>query len=304
MNFDVEKYIIFDAIVGSKLYGTNTPESDTDYRGVVIPPMNVLLDPFMGFDQKDSGFEEKDRALYALGKFMKLCADSNPNIVEILFVPQGNIIFSTKRWEKIIENRELFLSKKARYTFSGYAVSQLNAIKTHREYFINPPKEKPTRKMFGLTDTAIVSEANLANALSVPHNLFKDEYHEELIREREYRDTKKKWDNYVSWRDNRNPKRRELEDKYGYDAKHASHLFRLITEGKELLLTGNITFPLPNAEEILAIKNGKYSYEQILTMAENLDLDFDKWYNNSPLPFSANKKKLTELYYEILEADE
>ena len=85
MNFDVEKTRIFECVTGSRLYGTYTPESDYDYRGVCIPPMEILLHPFMNFDQKDSGFEEEDRAIYSLPKFFKICADSNPNIIELLF---------------------------------------------------------------------------------------------------------------------------------------------------------------------------------------------------------------------------
>ena len=299
-SFNPEDYLIFECITGSRLYGTSTPESDFDYRGICIPPMNVLLDPFMGFDQKDSGFEEGDRAIYALGKWMKLCADANPNIIELLFVPSENVIVSSDVWNVIIENKNLFMSKKVKYTFTGYAFSQLNAIKNHRQWFVNPPTEKPTRKMFGLTDSPIVTGENLQFAMNIPHHMFKDEYHDELVRERNYRDAKKKWDNYISWRDNRNLLRREMEDKYGYDAKHASHLVRLMTEGKELLLTGNITFPLPNAEEITAIKSGKYSYDEILEMAETMEKEFETWYAKSPLPNAPNKKELTELYLNIV----
>lgn len=298
--FNPEECRIFEAIVGSKLYGTDTAESDVDYRGVCVPPMDVLLDPFMNFDQKDSGFKEEDRAIYALGKFFKLCANANPNIIELLYVPEKNIIFKTSEWDKIILNKGLFLSKKIKYTFTGYAFSQLKAIKNHRQWFINPPKEKPIRKMFGLTDSPIVSGENLNNSLNIPMELFKKEYHEELLREREYRLTKKKWDNYVSWHDNRNPKRRELEDRFGYDAKYASHLIRLMTEGKELLLTGKIIFPLKNAYEIKAVKNGKYSYEEIIKYAETLDKEFETWYTQSPLPNKPNRVALKKLYLDII----
>jgi uncharacterized protein len=299
-DFDPTKHLIFEGITGSKLYGTNTPESDTDRRGVCTPPMDVLLNPFMPFEQKDSGFEEEDRVIYALGKFFALCADCNPNIVELLFVPENMILFNSPEWELVQENKHLFLSKKAKYTFTGYAFSQLNAIKTHRQWFIDPPKKKPERKDFGLKEVPLVTGDNLDHALNIPHDLFKDEFREELMNEREYRIQKKKWDNYVAWRDNRNQKRREMEDKFGYDCKHASHLIRLMTEGKELLLTGNITFPLENSDEIRAIKNGKYSYDEILGIAENMDREFDTWYESSTLPKAPDRNKLLDLYIEII----
>jgi hypothetical protein len=300
MNFNPQDHVIFECITGSRLYGTNTEGSDVDYRSVCVPPLDVLLDPFMGFEQKDSGFEEDDKVIYALGKFFKLCADSNPNIVELLFIPESNVVSKTMWWDIITSNKNLFLSKKARYTFSGYAVSQLNAIKTHRKYFIDPPREKPTRKAFGLTDSPKASGETL-NFLESLNPIFIDrEFRDEFHRETEYRKQKRMWDNYVSWRDNRNPERKRLEELYGYDVKHASHLVRLMTEGRELLLTGNITFPLPNAEEVLAIKNGKYEYDEIIDMAETLDNEFDVWYNQSMLPYSADRAALTTLYLSIV----
>lgn len=300
MNFDVEKTRIFECVTGSRLYGTNTPESDYDYRGVCIPPMEILLHPFMNFDQKDSGFEQEDRSIYGLSKFFKLCADANPNIVELLFVPEKNILFSNSIWDKIIENRDLFISKKTKFTFTGYAFSQLNAIKRHRQWFINPPDKKPHRNDFGLTDSPEISFQALVDAKSINSSYFKDEYVEEIKKERLYREAKENWDHYYSWMKNRNPKRKELEESYGYDCKHASHLFRLLTEGEELLKTGKITFPLYNAEELLAIKNGLYSYEKVIEKAEEFEKKFDIWYNESPLQFGANISGLTNLYFECI----
>ena len=77
MNFDIEQYKIFECITGSRLYGTSTPDSDYDYRGCAIPPLKILTHPFENFDQKDSGFEEKDKSIYNLKKFFQLCADFN-----------------------------------------------------------------------------------------------------------------------------------------------------------------------------------------------------------------------------------
>lgn len=300
MNFDVEKARIFECVTGSRLYGTATTESDYDFRGICIPPMEILLHPFMNFDQKDSGFEEKDRTIYGLNKFFKLCADANPNIIELLFVPKKYTLLSTPVWDMILKNKHLFISKKAKHTFTGYAFSQLNAIKRHRQWFINPPDRKPLRSDFGLTDSPKISFALIKAMGTLNKDLLKDEIVDEYNKEKLYRETKENWDHYQEWMKNRNPKRRELEEKYNYDCKHASHLFRLLSEGEELLKTGNITFPLPNAEEILAIKNGLYQYEEVIEKAETLEKQFDTWYNESELPFGADISKLTDLYFKCL----
>jgi predicted nucleotidyltransferase len=297
--FDPEQYLIFNCVSGSKLYGTSTPESDDDIRGVCIPPMEVLLDPFMKFNVKDS-FDGEDKAIYDLGKFMSLCADSNPNIVELLFVPEQNTLFTSPEWKLVVENKNLFLSKNVKHRFLGYAFAQLEAIKRHREWFIQPPDHKPTREEFGLKQTPLVSEGALQNVLAVSHELFLPEHHDELVRERAYRDAKKKWDNFQQWQKNRNPKRKGTEEKFGYDTKYASHLFRLMEEGKELLLTGNITFPLPKAKQLLEIKNGFLTYERVLTLASTIEIEFEDLYDRSILPHNPNRNSLKELYFEIV----
>ena len=299
-NFDPEKYKIFECITGSRLYGTYTPDSDYDYRGICIPPLEVLLDPFMGFDQKDSGFEEADKTIYALGKFFKLCADSNPNIIELLFTPEKNILYKTKAWDNIIENKNFFISKKAKHTFLGYAWTQINKVKTHREWFLNPPKEKPTRKMFGLTDTPTISGEGLQAVSNIKFNLFIESFRDEIKRELEYRDAKKKWDNYYSWVKNRNPQRKLLEEKFGYDCKYILHVFRLLEEGKQLLLNGKIEFPLQNAKELLEIKNGKYTYDEAIEKVSNIEKEFEYLYESSKIPFRADKKALTKIYFDVI----
>lgn len=301
MEFNPEDYLIFEATVGSRLYGTFTPESDYDSRGICIPPYDVLLDPFTPFEQKDSGFEEEDRAIYALAKWLKLCADANPNIVELLFIPDEYVIVGSDIFNKFIEHRDWLISKKVKYTFTGYAVSQIKAVERHRRYFINPPDHKPTREEFGLGQVPLVTFGQMQAMLSLPHDLFKEELVDQMWREKYYRDAKQDWDNYQSWYQNRNPKRRETEEKFGYDTKYMSHVFRLMTEGKELLLDGNITFPLPNAEWITAIKQGLYSYEEVLEMAKNMGSEFETWYEESEIPNKPNRKQLKKLYFEVVE---
>ncbi len=299
--FDPVKHRIFECIVGSHLYGLSNPDSDTDYRGVTIAPMSVLLDPFMGFEVKDSGFDEKDRAIYSLGKFMTLCADANPNLTEMFFVPDEYVVFKTNKWNKIIENRNLFLSKNIKYRFLGYSFSQLKALDRHRQWFLEPPDHKPTRAEFGLAESPTISMAWL-NSMKMTMNfeIIKDEFVVEIKKEEAYKEAKRRWDGYIQWKENRNPNRKASEEKCGYDGKYASHTFRLMEEGRQLLLDGEIHFPLSNANFLLDVKNGEYSYEYIMARAKDIEKQFDEWYDISPLPHSPNRNKLKELYFELL----
>jgi predicted nucleotidyltransferase len=92
------------------------------------------------------------------------------------------------------------------------------------------------------------------------------------------------------WKEYRNPARHELEKKYGYDTKFAMHLYRLLDEGRELLLTGNITFPRPDAEFLVKLREGMWSYEEMMEHIEDINTLFDRWEGESVLPHSPDRK--------------
>jgi len=146
----VEEHTIFECIVGSQAYGINNQFSDTDYAGVMIPGKDYFLG-LKKFDQFQ-GYPEQDKTIYDIRKALDLISDSNPNMLDLLYIPERCIIKITPFWQKVIENRALFLSKKAKFTFSGYAIAQINRIKTHRKFLLSPPKSKPERSSFGLPE--------------------------------------------------------------------------------------------------------------------------------------------------------
>lgn len=294
---------IFEATTGSYLYGTALPESDVDTRGVFIPSEKY----FLGFHNRIEQIEEnkQDIVHYDIRKFMALCLDCNPNIIELLFIPNNFTQIKTPEWDEIIAHKSLFLSKKARYTFTGYAISQLHRIKQHRNWLLNPIKEQPKRSNFGLPENKTLVTKDQLNAYSelainYDKNIVEDykldiNTLDVLQREKAYLNANKQWQQYLEWQKNRNPKRAELEAKSGYDCKHAMHCYRLIEEGKELLLTGNIEFPRPNAKILLDIRNGKYSYDELMTLIGNIDAQFDEYYEKSALPHSPNHEEADKL---------
>lgn len=89
--------------------------------------------------------------------------------------------------------------------------------------------------------------------------------------------------NYWNWKTNRNQQRSVLEEQFGFDTKHASHLVRLLHTGLEILQEHKVYVKRPDAQYLLDIRNGKYSYEEILERAEILDKEIQKAYNNSTL---------------------
>ena len=147
---------------GSHAYGTNLPSSDLDLRGIAIAPKEYYLGFAQVFEQAEQ--KEPDLVIFELRKFMKLAADCNPNALEILFTDESDHLVSNLVFEKLRDNRHLFLSRKAKHTFSGYAVSQLKRINTHYRWLKNPPLGAPTRAEFGLPERTVIPADQMAAA--------------------------------------------------------------------------------------------------------------------------------------------
>lgn len=132
---NVKDHLLYEAIVGSKAYGLDLPTSDTDIRGIYLQPNENLL----GFGYKEQlNDSTNDIVYYELGRFVDLLIKNNPNIIENLFVPLDKIQLFNPRINPLYENRHKFLSKKIRYTFGGYAISQIKKARGLNKKIVNP----------------------------------------------------------------------------------------------------------------------------------------------------------------------
>lgn len=333
---------------GSHAYGTQLATSDEDFRGIAIPPSAY----FYGFTQRFEQAEVKvpDMVVYDIRKFFNLAADCNPNILEVLWVDPSDYIQCTPLAEKLLASRHLFLSRKARFTFFGYAQSQLKRIKGHYRWLKEPPKAPPTRAESGLPERPVMPREQLLAAQAAVQKkldawewkhledidppariavqtsfeelvaelmLFRDEsgrhqlaartlgYDENFIelleRERQHQARQRDWEQYQLWQKQRNPARSELESKFGYDTKHAMHLVRLMRMCREILEQGAVVVKRPDREELLAIREGLWSYEQLLAWAESQEPQLDALYQRSSLPKSPDRAALDQLCQQLVE---
>ena len=167
MNFDVDARTIYLAVHGSRAYGLATPTSDLDVKGVCIEPLNYHFGYLNRFEQQEllaGKGNDCDSVIYSLKKFIRLATDMNPNIVECLFVDEKHILKIDEFGQLLRDNRDLFISKKARHTFAGYAHAQIKRIESHRKWLLDPPKGKPTRTDFGLTEHPVLPSGQLQTA--------------------------------------------------------------------------------------------------------------------------------------------
>lgn len=93
----------------------------------------------------------------------------------------------------------------------------------------------------------------------------------------------------------KNVHRAESEEKFGYDTKYAMHIVRLYSEAKELMETGYITLPRPDKNELIAIRQGKYTLSEIRAMGRQLEADALAASDRSPLPARIDRDAISKI---------
>lgn len=133
--------LIYKCYAGSISYGTNTADSDTDMKGICIPPKRYLLG-LDKFEQKE--IKEPETVIYSLSKFVRLALKCNPNIVEMLYVADNHVLFCDDWGSQLRDIREEFLSKQARHSFGGYAHAQLQQL--DKKEYLNSKRREEVKK--------------------------------------------------------------------------------------------------------------------------------------------------------------
>jgi hypothetical protein len=123
--------LAFLHVGGSTLYGTNTPDSDLDVRGVVIAPKSYWVGA-QRFELLEAKLPEVNAevVIYDLRKWLRLTVAVNPNVVETLFVDDDHpcTIVSSDAWRHVRSETLPLLNRQAHAGFHGYATSQLKKM--------------------------------------------------------------------------------------------------------------------------------------------------------------------------------
>ena len=341
---DLRDHTVLLVVAGSRAYGTATPTSDVDLKGAYTPPAAWVYGfrraPEQIDDDRVGDFVDRlnpeevaaarghgvEGTIYDVRKLIALATQANPNILDVLFCREAEIRLVTEAGSRLRQARDLFLTARARQTFSGYARAQLKRINNHRGWLLAPPAAAPARADFGLPEVSLVPRHQLDAAeaairkrldsweldlesLEEPDKIavrraitdtlteigsrlglgatdatwlaaargvgLADDLIEALKRERAFRSAQRSFRQYQHWKAHRNPARAALEAEHGYDCKHAAHLVRLLRMGTEILGTGRVHVwrgPDPegpaDAEELKAIRDGAWSYDELLAYAE------------------------------------
>lgn len=123
---DLNQRIIYRCVIGSRAYGLEDDKSDTDRRGIYLPPADLHWSLYGVPEQLEN--EDTQEAYWEIQKFIVLALKANPNVLECLYSPI--IELATPLAEELLAIREAFLSKLVFQTYSGYVASQFKKMQT------------------------------------------------------------------------------------------------------------------------------------------------------------------------------
>ena len=134
--------IILLGIVGSQAYGLNHAGSDIDRLGIYQAPTTDVLGLHGIEGTKVTKDAQGDFTLHELGKFVKLCIDCNPTVMELLWLDR--YVKISLDGQRIVNLRKAFLSEKAVHSYMGYAFQQATRLKNRGDF--DPDLKKRTEK--------------------------------------------------------------------------------------------------------------------------------------------------------------
>ena len=324
------KNIMLLSLGGSKAYGTDTPESDTDIRGFALNPRNQVYGLEKDYEQVVD--LETDTTVFSLTKMIKLLISCNPNTIEILGCRPQDYLYTNKYGDKVLQNKQNFLSIKAIDTFGGYARAQYNRLEhsllgngAYDDKLFNMLKHSMDNIIEAFNIKHRNNQLNLAMRLieeekdkdiwgKMKHSAKAEEVGQDLVISgslneypvSEFKTIISELHKAQSEFGNINKRNTKKTDKKL--AKHMMHLIRLYLMGIDLNRSALIKTYRDGEEHqmLMDIRNGKYMYSdgmkvrpEFYDLLHQVQKDYQDSQTNTVLPEEPNYEALNEMLFEI-----
>ena len=116
--------VIFQCVIGSRAYGLEDEQSDTDRRGFYLPSAELHWSLYGVPEQLEC--DETQEAYWEIQKFLVLALKANPNVLECLYTPL--VEKTTPLADELLAMRSIFLSRLVYQTYNGYVMSQFKKM--------------------------------------------------------------------------------------------------------------------------------------------------------------------------------
>lgn len=310
------KNIILLTLGGSHAYGLNNENSDLDIRGCALnSKMQILTN--QNFEQFVN--EETDTTIYAFNKLISLLSNVNPNTIELLGNKPEHYFYVSPIGQELIDNAHLFLSKKAIYSFGGYANQQLRRLENKSNRLVSQSDREQhilntiNHAMYDIktayqdfTDEDIKLYIDKAVQEGYDTEIFMDVN----LKHYPLRDYKSVWSEMQSIVKSYGKigKRNEKAIEHNKLGKHMCHLIRLYYMCFDILEKEKIiTYREKEHDLLMKIRNGEYldgnkqPIPEFYEMVNELEKRLEYAKQNTSLPDSPNYKEINDFVYSVNE---
>ena len=306
---------------GSHVYGTSLPTSDTDVKAVHIPDVDdILFQRVKGSIREKTnttgqknGASDVDFESFALHRFMDLLLQGQTIALNMLFTPDQFILEASPIWGRIRLQRARWLHRGIA-PFIGYCRQQAN------KYGIRGSRVATVRHVVEWLDGTISSYGASARLTevwpSVEFIAMNLEHAETLVEQRpngmamrmldvcgrKIQETMKLTqarDILQKILDNYGQRALAAERNEGVDWKAIMHALRACGEAEELLTTGHITYPRPEAELLLQVRKAELSYRHVSELLEARMARLEELAKVSKLPDEPDREAADDLIREV-----
>ena len=306
--------IMLLGLSGSYGYGTNREGSDVDFRGVTLnlPSDLIGLASFEQFEDRTT-----DTVIYGFNKFVSLLVNCNPNIIELLGLDDDQYYIRSELGQTLLDNRHLFLSKRAAASFGHFADAQLRRLQNAIARDSLPQSEREQHILRSVrsalrdfnerqreeerNNTRLYVDAAVTEGLDTEIFLDADLKHYPL---RRYTDMMNTLNSVVRDYDKVGKRNHKKDDTHLN--KHAMHLIRLFMMGIDILQNEVIRTHRPKEDLtlLMSIRNGDYMEEGRMSdgffdMLADYEERFEQAERASTLPDSPDMDRIEELVEEI-----
>lgn len=308
--------IILLTVGGSHAYGTENENSDLDIRGCALnSKMQILTN--QNFEQFTN--VETDTTIYSFNKLISLLCSVNPNTIELLGNRPEHYFYVHPIGRQLIDNGEMFLSKRAVHSFGGYADQQLRRLENKSNRMAGQTQNEEhilktighasyefKRKYFDMPEDSVKLYIDRSDRDELEAEIFMDINltHYPL---RDYKDMISEMQSIVKSY-NKIGCRNEKAVTHGKLGKHMMHLVRLYLMCFDILEKGKIvTYREAEHDLLMDIRNEKYLDDnkqpvpEFYEMLSGFEKRFDYAKNNTSLPDLPDYGRINEFVAEVNE---
>ena len=285
---------------GSTVYGTRLPTSDTDIKFVFTPDIigvlkekqarNINLSTKKSSSSERNTEKDTDVEGFSVKEYLKLLSEGQTLAVDMFFTPKQFIVSESDMWKELVANKHRLISRKTT-AFVGYCRAQAS------KYCVK------SERLAAITDVCgFLSHQNKHDLLLtvkeqlLPLTLKHPGIVEFVTTDRgEFFSCCGRMALWTAAIDRAQSTYFTVYESYGNRSKAALdtgakdwkalyHAVRVSKEAEELLLTGEIIFPRPEAELLLQIRKGEIPYQKVSDLLEEQTAAVEEALLKSTLP--------------------